>query len=116
MLECQINPEISVFYHNKGLFLNHTTCSVGMGEGGGIWGFSLGLTYSLRQGRVDRESLKGSSLIQPNPSLLLPFHWLKPVINPRLASRGLKNGAFRVPEKKEYRIGFGEHSTVCYSF
>lgn len=83
----------------------------GHGVGRGIWRFSLGLPCSSRQRRVARESLKGFSLTQQNPSLL-PFHWLKLVIYPWLASRGLKIVAFHVSKKKEYRIGFGEHSTV----
>lgn len=82
----------------------------GHGVGRGIWRSSLRLPCSLRQRRVARESLKGFSLTQQNPSLL-PFHWLKLAIYPWLA-RGLKIVAFHVPKKKEYRIGFGEHSTV----
>ena len=52
---------------------------------------------------------KGLFSDSAKPITFLPFHWL--VIYPWLA-RGLKIVAFHVPKKKEYRIGFGEHSTV----
>ena len=52
---------------------------------------------------------KGLFSDSAKPITFLPFHWL--VIYPWLA-RGLKIVAFHVPKKKEYRIGFGEHSNV----